>query len=144
MSKLAIYTSSAFINATGVANIGANANVEVKRESDGGLAAIYSDEDGTALIANPAVNLADANGRFKFYAAGIARGYAVKVTSGANVYTANNQAIGNAAQLDAGLVGSQVLASDDQAVARAAIGLTNTLLDRMMRVRRHFAALNYV
>src|SRR3954467_7454823 len=96
---LAIYSSAAFTNASGLA-VSALADVEVRLDGPGGgaLAAIFSDVDGTVGLANPFQ--ADANGRFKFYTAGRTGGYQVKVTKGADVYTVNNQAIGTAAQLD--------------------------------------------
>lgn len=96
---LAIYNSAAFTNASGVA-VAPNADVEVRRMDTGALATLWSDEAGTVPLANPATALADANGRFQFYAAGIDRGYSVKVTKGADTYTLPNQAIGTAAQLD--------------------------------------------
>lgn len=73
--------------------------VEVRRESDGALAAIFSDEAGTTPITNPSA-FCDANANFKFYAAGLERGYRITVTDGAFSLTLNNQAVGTKAQLD--------------------------------------------
>jgi hypothetical protein len=117
--SLAIYNSAAFSTASGVA-IAPSAAVEVRRESDGALAAIYSDEAGTAPIAQPGY-AADAQGRFAFYAAGLSRGYWVKVTFGAEVFNQRNVAIGTGAQLDAGATGAAVLAAATPAAARVAL-----------------------
>lgn len=95
---LAVYNSAAFTSATGLA-IGANATVEVRRESDNGLAAIFSDAAGASPITNPSA-FADSSGRFSFYAAGLAGGYKVQVTKGAETYTLRRVAIGTAAELD--------------------------------------------
>lgn len=75
------------------------ATIEVRREDTGAFAQIYSDEAGTALIVNPSA-FADANGNFRFYAAGLERGYRVTVTDGAFSLVLNNQAVGTKAQLD--------------------------------------------
>lgn len=96
--SLAGYNSAAFTTSSGIA-VAAGAAIEVRRESDGALATIYSDEAGTTGIAQPGF-VADSNGRFTFYAAGIASGYSVKVTSGADTYTLHNVAIGTAGQRD--------------------------------------------
>jgi hypothetical protein len=119
--SLAIYNAAAFINAAGVANIGANPTIEVRRMSDNGLAAIYSDEAGTLLIVNPSA-FGDANGRFQFYAAGISRGYRVKVTVGADVYQVDNQRIGTAGDMDAHSFWASVWSAGTQAAARLALG----------------------
>jgi hypothetical protein len=94
---LAVYTSAAFSTASGLA-VGASAEIEVRRESDGALASIFSDVDGTTPLANPFS--ADSEGRFAFYASGLDGGYRVKVTKGAETYTLRHQAIGTAAQRD--------------------------------------------
>lgn len=73
--------------------------IEVRREDTGALAAIFSNEAGTTPITNPSA-FADANGNFRFYAAGLERGYRVTVTDGAFSLTLNNQAVGTKAQLD--------------------------------------------
>jgi hypothetical protein len=61
----------------------------VRRESDSGLAAIFSDAAGTTPITNPSA-FADSVGRFTFYAAGISEGYSVLVTKGAESFTLHN------------------------------------------------------
>lgn len=68
-------------DATG--DILANASVEVRKESDGALATIYSDRAGTTSISNPTT--ADANGFVQFYAAHDE--YKVTATSGLNSIT---------------------------------------------------------
>jgi hypothetical protein len=97
---LAIYEGVAAKVLAGVVNILAAADVEVRRESDGALAALFTDEAGTAGLANPALALTDAEGKFKFYVAGNVRGYSIKVTLGALTYTMHNVAIGTAEQID--------------------------------------------
>lgn len=96
---IAVYSSSAFTTATGIA-VAAAAAVEVRREDTGALATIYSDEAGTIPIAQPGF-VADANGRFEFYAAGLDRGYRVTVTKGAETNVHNHAAVGTAGQRDA-------------------------------------------
>lgn len=129
---LGSYTSAAFTTATGVA-VAANADVEVRRESDSGLASIFSDRAGTLAITQPGFQ-ADGEGRFVFYAAGISGGYSVKVTKGAETFTARFQATGTARELDAdpswasALVTAisatiiTFLAAATKALARTAIG----------------------
>jgi len=133
---LAVFNSAAFTNASGVANIPANATVEVRREDTAALASIYSDEAGTALIANPSA-FADSNGRFTFYAAGIARGYSVKVTKDAFTYTLHNVAIGTAGQIDANDVsgfpaltakGDSWWATAANTLAKLAVGAAGSIL----------------
>lgn len=100
---LAIYNSAAFQTAAGVA-VSAGAYIEVRREDTGALATIWQDEAGTVPQINGGANYAaDAQGRFAFYAAGLARGYSVKATDPvtAETHTVHNQAIGTAAQYDA-------------------------------------------
>lgn len=118
--------SAALTTGTGLA-VGALADVEVRRESDGAVATVYSDEAGTAIIAQPGFQ-ADASGRFVFYAPGVQRGYSVKVTKagGGETWTLHNVAIGTAAQLDA----NGFMNGVDQ--------------ERAKRRARHFAALNYL
>jgi len=99
MANLAVFNSAAFLTVSQLAVAG-GATIEVRREDTGALAAIYSDEAGAALIANPSA-FADSSGRFTFYAAGIARGYSILVTSGAESFTLRNVAIGTLAQQDA-------------------------------------------
>lgn len=108
---LAVFSSTALTSAGVVAN---GADVEVRREDTGALASIYSDEAGTTPITNPAVAFTDSNGRFSFYAAGIDRGYSVKVTKSADTFTLHNVAIGTAGQLDQAAI---VLASTAAAMS---------------------------
>lgn len=119
----AVFNSAAFATATGVA-VGANADIEVRRESDGAVATVYSDEAGTAVITQPGFQ-ADASGRFAFYAPGVQRGYSVKVTKGAETWTLHNIAIGTAGYLD------------------ATSFMNGVIMERIQRRARHFAALIY-
>ena len=95
----AIYSGVAFTVSGTTPSVAANATIEVRREDTGALASIFSDEDATTPITNPSA-FADSNGRFQFYAAGLDRGYSVKVTKDAFTYTLHNQAVGKAAQQD--------------------------------------------
>ncbi|MCH8172656.1 MAG: hypothetical protein IIA70_05020 [Proteobacteria bacterium] len=96
---LGIYSSTAF-TLTGVdVKVAANASIEVRREDTGALASIFSDRAGGAGLANPFT--ADGEGRFNFYAAGLAEGYQVKVTKDAESLTLNNQPVGLLQELDA-------------------------------------------
>ncbi len=95
---LAVYNSAAFKAESGLA-LAPNATVEVRRESDSGLAGLFSDEAGTIGITNPSA-FADSEGRFVFYVVASVGGYSIKVTSDAETYTLNNVAIGLAAQYD--------------------------------------------
>lgn len=104
---LGIYNSNAFKNASGV-QVVASANVEVRRESDGGLAAIFSDRAGASLITQVAYPgttgfKADANGYFQFFAAGIVDGYQIRVyTDDLSLdKTIRYQATGTVRELDA-------------------------------------------
>jgi hypothetical protein len=119
MTTLAIFSSTALTSTGVVAN---GADVEVRLESSGALAAIWSNEAGTVPIANPAVAFTDSNGRFSFYAAGADRGYSVKVTKGADTFTLHNVAIGTAGQLDqsAIILQSSFTTKGDQMVATGA------------------------
>lgn len=120
MTTLAIFESVAYLT-PGVA--ATSADVEVRVESTGALAAIWSDEAGTATIANPATAFTDpTDGSFKFYAAGSDRGYSIKVTKGAATKTFHNVAIGTAGQLDqaALVLKSQFAGKGSQAVATGA------------------------
>lgn len=117
---LGSYTSAAFTTATGVA-VAANADVEVRRESDGALASIFSDRAGSSAITQPGFQ-ADAEGRFVFYAAGLSGGYQVKSTKGAETYTARYQATGTVRELDADPFWATVLAAATAAAARLALG----------------------
>jgi len=101
---LARFNSAAFLTAGQLA-VAANAVIEVRREDTSALAAIFSDEAGTVPITNPSA-FADSSGRFSFTAAGIARGYSIEVTSGAENFTLHNVAIGTMAQRDDGFSSS--------------------------------------
>jgi len=114
--SLGSYTSAAFTTAAGVA-VAATADVEVRRESDGALASIFSDRAGSSAISQPGFQ-ADSEGRFIFFAAGIADGYQVKVTKGAETHTARYQATGTARELDADPFWATVLAAATRLAAR--------------------------
>jgi hypothetical protein len=100
MTTLANCNIGALLTASGLA-LAPLATIEVRREVDGALATIYSDEAGTAPIAQPGF-ACDSSGRAVFYADGIDRGYQVAVTKagGGETYTLNHVAIGTAAQRD--------------------------------------------
>ena len=117
---LGVYNSAAFITAAGVA-VAPNADVEVRRESDSGLASIYSDRAGATPITQPGFQ-ADSLGRFTFYAAGLSGGYQVTVTEGAESQIVRNVAIGTAAELDADPFWAGVWAAAAAAAARLALG----------------------
>jgi hypothetical protein len=135
---MASYTSAAFTNVAGVANVAASASIEVRREDTGALAAIFADRDGAAPLGNPF--LADAGGRFQFFAAGIKKGYQVKATKDAFVITVHDQAVGLAGQLDALDFGASLLTAADQSSALTA--LASQRLERAARRARLYAAQN--
>lgn len=91
------YHSAAFTSTSGVA-VAAGADVEVRREDTGALASIYADRDSVTPLSNP-FN-ADSDGRFTFYAAGLADGYRVKVTADGEEHTLRYVPIGSAQYLD--------------------------------------------
>jgi hypothetical protein len=113
--SLAIYSSAAFSNASGLA-VAAGAAVEVRRESDAALAAIFEDRAGATQITQPGF-AADASGRFTFFAAGNET-YRVTVDDGAESFTLRYQACGNAAERDVGVAGG--VASFDALAGRGA------------------------
>jgi hypothetical protein len=120
-----IYNSNAFRNASGVVNISASANVEVRRESDGGLASIFSDRAGTAAITQVAYPgttgfKANASGYFEFFAAGGTEGYKVRVYSDDLTLdkTVRYQRTGTAGEHDAGVTGAQLMGTTNPAGAR--------------------------
>lgn len=76
-----------------------SASIEVRREDTGALASIYSDEAGTTPIANPSA-FADSNGRFRFYAAGLVRGYRIDITDGGFSASYRNVPVGTAGMQD--------------------------------------------
>lgn len=86
------YSSAAFTATSGLA-VAAGATVTVRRESDAGLATLYSDKVGVTQIANPFT--ADSSGRFEFYVVGDSGGYKITVVSGADTHTLHHQALGN-------------------------------------------------
>lgn len=92
MSSFGIYRSVAFSTVSGTA-VAPFASITVRREVDGTLAAIYSDIGGTVPITQPGF-IADALGRFEFYAPGIALGYDITVSDGVSPITLNNQPVG--------------------------------------------------
>lgn len=115
---------AALLTGSGLA-IAPLADIEVRKESDGTLATIYSDEPGSAGITQPGFKT-DSSGRALFYAAGIDRGYSILVTKagGGESYTFRNVPMGTLQYLDQTVL------------------LTKTFLDRMQRRARWFAALN--
>jgi hypothetical protein len=113
--SLAIYSSAAFSNASGLA-VAAGAAVEVRRESDAALAAIFEDRAGATQITQPGF-AADASGRFTFFAAGNET-YRVTVDDGTESFTLRYQACGNAAERDVGVAGG--VASFDALADRGA------------------------
>jgi hypothetical protein len=118
--SLGIWTGVALLESGGVA---AGATVEVRRESDNGLAALFSTRAGTAgtEIVNPSA-FADSNGRIKFYTLGTVQGVSIKVTSGAFTYTLHNQPVGLAREMDADSFWTGVLAATSETAARLALG----------------------
>jgi hypothetical protein len=140
MAKLGIYSGAA-VTTTGGLAVAATAAIEVRRESDSGLASIYSDRAGASPISQPGF-VADAQGRFIFYAAGIDGGYSVKVTAvNAETYTLRNQQVGLAQERDAGDAGAQALAGQNNVDCLVALGVEQ-VNERANRMRRLFAAQN--
>lgn len=72
------------------------ASVEVRRESDNGLATLYSDRGGTVGIANPVI--ADSQGGVSFFVVGAA--YKITATSGSFTKTLRYVGIGTASEFD--------------------------------------------
>jgi len=95
---LGIYSSTAFILTGDDVKVAASASIEVRREDTDVLASIFSDRAGAFALANPFT--ADAEGRFNFYAAGLAEGYQIKVIMGGDQYTLNNQPVGTLQERD--------------------------------------------
>lgn len=122
MASMGIYTGVAFTTTGGLA-IADSATIEVRRESDSGLAAIFSDRAGTVPIVNPSA-FADASGRFSFYAAGLEQGYSVKVSKGAETYTLRNQQLGTAQEFDAVTFMTSLFAAASAAAARIVLGFS--------------------
>lgn len=90
---LAVWQST-IVNRSG--DVQPNAQVEVRLESSGALAAIYADRDGTTPLSNP-FN-ADENGFARFYAAGGA--YRIDATLGGSTTTYRHQSVGLLAEQD--------------------------------------------
>lgn len=111
---LARFNSASFLTAGQLAVAG-GATIEVRRESDNGLAAIFSDVSGASPLSNPFA--ADDEGRFSFCAAGIALGYKITVTKGGSTQILRHQALGNAQYLDE----SAFMLSDTELSAIAAL-----------------------
>src|SRR5690606_5999176 len=96
---LAVWQST-IVNRSG--DVQPNAQVEVRLESSGALAAIYADRDGNTPLGNPFS--ADENGFARFYAAGGA--YKITASLGAFSQTFRHVAIG--------MLGEQDVTQDDQ------------------------------
>lgn len=79
-------------------NIIANATITVRRESDGGLATIYSDRAGATPKSNPFTITSGDNGLVAFYAAGNA--YKVTAVSGAFTAELRYKGVGTAQEYD--------------------------------------------
>jgi hypothetical protein len=117
--SLASYSSVAFTLTGGLA-VAPSATIEVRKELDGTLASIFSDKDGASPISQPGF-VADANGRFTFYAAGIFEGYKITITKNAEIVILRNVMV-----VDAGAKGVALMAAATTAVARNAIELPAT------------------
>ena len=92
-----VFNSVAFATASGVA-VAPLATVAVVKESDGLAATLYADAQGATQKASSFQ--ADSAGRFSFYAAGIALGYKVTVTSSEGSVELRNVPVGTAMYLD--------------------------------------------
>ena len=110
---LAIYTSAAW-TANGGLSPASQALVTVRSESTGGLAALFEDRDGNSGLDNP-FN-ADSQGRFEFYVTGGA--YRVEVESDGFTQELRHQAVGTAAEFDAGALSDHESPEDKQLLAR--------------------------
>jgi hypothetical protein len=97
MANFARYQSFA-VDSNG--NALASPSVEVRRESDNGLATLYSDRTGATPIGNPFTG--DADGYFAFHVVGGA--YKVVVTQGAVTRTLRYVGVGTASENDLGVV----------------------------------------
>lgn len=76
------------------------ATVEVRLESSGALAAVFSNAAMTTPLSNPFTD-SDNDGKVRFYVAGSAQGYRIDVTLGGFTDTLRNVPIGSAGELDA-------------------------------------------
>jgi hypothetical protein len=117
---LSRFDGVAFTTTGGIA-VAAGAAIEVRVESTSALASIFEDRDGLTGITQPGFE-ADDDGAFFFYAAGIAEGYSVQSTSGAEVRLLNHQALGTAREFDIDEFWRSVLAAATTAAARLALG----------------------
>lgn len=113
---LGVFNSAAFLT-SGQLAVAAGATITVRRESDSGLAAIYSDRAGSSAITNPSA-FADPSGRFVFYAAQIEEGYSIEVTSGAENYMIRNVQVSDPTNF-----GISLVEAANAAAARLLIGL---------------------
>ena len=96
------YNSAAFLNNSGVPVIAALAMVEVRNQSDDALSSIFADVDGLTPKGNPFI--ADADGKFEFFAAARTIGYKVRVSSGVKTHQLTYQPIGTAQYRDFSLI----------------------------------------
>ena len=110
---LAIYTSAAW-TANGGLSPASQALVTVRSESTGGLASLFEDRDGNSGLDNP-FN-ADSQGRFEFYVTGGA--YRVEVESDGFTQELRHQAVGTAAEFDAGALSDHESPEDKELLAR--------------------------
>ena len=122
MAQYGAINIGALLTASGV-SVAGTADIEVRRESDGALASIYSDEAGTTPIAQPG-SQTDASGRAKFYTPGTNHGLKITITKGAESHIWRNVPIGTAGQRDCTDFGASLMNAADAPTARAALGLT--------------------
>jgi hypothetical protein len=144
---IGVYSGAVFVNSGGLI-VGASASIEVRRESDGVLASIFSDNAGASPLGNP-FN-ADSNGRFSFFAAGLPPlGYMITITKDATSFQVRNQAIGTAQHADITPYGVNIIGAADAAQLVALLGYTEKFakleqLERLIRRGRMYAAQNLV
>ena len=110
---LAIYTSAAW-TANGGLSPASQALVTVRSESTGGLASLFEDRDGNSGLDNP-FN-ADSQGRFEFYVTGGA--YRIEVESDGFTQELRHQAVGTAAEFDAGALSDHQSPEDKELLTR--------------------------
>lgn len=118
--SMAICNAAGFLTAGQLA-VAANATIEVRRESDSGLASIFSNRAGTTPITNPSA-FADASGRFSFYAAASQGGFSILVTKGAESFTLRNVPLGTGQEFDVDPWWVTAFAAASAAAARLALG----------------------
>lgn len=119
-----IYSSAAFLSESGVSRVAGGAMVEVRRESDGGLATLYYDKDGLYQSGNPIE--ADGDGNFFFYADGLEEGYIVSVSKNGVTITVRNQPIGNARYWDVEQLRDAMAMGEDDSPTFAMVTITGT------------------